>query len=65
MCTIQRLTLFITTLVCYIKPFETGLKPKSRLVALGFEEGCLSKSEKESRTAPKTIFVQFRIDNPE
>ena len=42
--------------VCSIKPPVTGLKPKARLVACGFEEDCPSKSEKEFPTCSKDTF---------
>ena len=42
--------------VCSIKPTETGLKPKARLLARGFEKDCLSKSEKEYPTCSKDTF---------
>ena len=36
-----------------MKPTQSGLKPKSRLVARGFEEDCLTQAEKESPTCSK------------
>ena len=39
-----------------IKPSDTGLKPKARLVARESEEDSLSKSEKESPTCSKDNF---------
>ena len=35
---------------------KNGLKPKARLVANGFEEDCLNKSEKELSTCYKDTF---------
>ena len=35
---------------------KNGLKPKARLVARGFEEDCLNKSEKELSTCYKDTF---------
>ena len=37
--------------VCSTKQTKEGLKPRARLVAWGFEEDCLSKSEIQSPTA--------------
>ena len=52
--------------VCSIKPPVTGLKPKARLVACGFQEDCLSKSEKEFPNMLQGYFwCNVRIDNPE
>ena len=39
-----------------MKPIETGFRPKARLVARGFEEEELNKSEKESPTCSKDTF---------
>ena len=55
MCTKQKCCLSLCW-VCSVKPTETGLKPKTRLVAHGVEEDYLSKSENESPTCSKDTF---------
>ena len=42
--------------VCSTKQTKEGLKLKARLVARGFEEECLSKSEIQSPTCSKDTF---------
>ena len=39
-----------------MKATKNGFQPKARLVARGFEEDCLSKSEKESPACYKNTF---------
>ena len=39
-----------------MKATKNGLQPKARLVARGFEEDCLSKSEKKLPTCYKDTF---------
>ena len=56
MCNKKNLRYLSLCWVCSIKPTETGLKPKARLLAHGSEEDCLSKSEKEYPTCSKDTF---------
>ena len=48
--------LFISTLGMLSKTNQHRIKTKVRLVAWGFEEDCLRKSEKESPACPKDSF---------